>query len=178
MANPGDVIDLPSLGVQMRFLQTTEETAGALLRIEVVLPPGFSISEHVHPRQQERHEVVSGRLRARVGGEIREYEAGQRVVGPPGVPHAWHNPSEREELRLVSEHQPALHMELMLEEGAAIARDWAADKKTIIQCLLRAAALLDEIREDFYFTGWRTRIAIGLLLALAPIARRLSYDTS
>lgn len=177
MARPGDVIDLPSWGVRMRFLQTTAETDGALLRIEVVLPPGFSIAEHVHPRQEEQHEVVSGRLSAKVGGQEREYGPGQRVVGPPGVPHAWHNPSDREALRLVSEHRPVLHMELMLVEGAAIARDWVADKKAIVRCLLRAAVLLNEIKDDFYFTGRRMQIVVWLLLVLAPVGRRLGDDT-
>lgn len=177
MANPGDRIDHPALGVQIRFLETSDETDGTLLRVEVVLPPGFSIGEHVHPRQEERHEVVAGRLAARVGGKEREYRVGQRVVGPPGVPHAWRNPSDTEDLCLISEHRPALHMELMLEEGIAIARDWAADKRVVVSCLLRAAVLLEEIKDDFYFTGWRMRVVLRLLLALAPLGRRLGYGT-
>ena len=113
----------------MTFLETSGETNGDLLRVEVVLPPGFSIAEHVHPRQEERHEVLSGTLRARVGGQERDYKAGERVVGPPGVPHAWCNPSDHEDLRIVSEHRPVSHMEHMLEAGFAIARDFEANKK-------------------------------------------------
>lgn len=175
MAKPGDVIDHPAFAVRVVFLQTSDETKGELLRVEVVLPPGFSITEHVHPHQEERHEVVSGVLRARIGGQEPDYPAGQRAVGPPGVPHAWSNPSERDELRLISEHRPALHMELMLECGSAIARDWAANKKAVVRCLLRAAVLLDEIKDDFYFTGWWMRAAMALLVALAPADRRLGY---
>ncbi len=175
MAQPGDVIEHPSLGARMTFLETSGETNGDLLRVEVVLPPGFSMAEHVHPHQEERHEVLSGTLRARVGGQERDYEAGERVVGPPGVPHAWRNPSDREELRIASEHRPVSHTEHMLETGFAIARDFEADKKGALKHLLRAAVLLDEIKEDFYFTGAPLRALMAVFVALAPVGRLLGY---
>ena len=173
MAQPGDVIEHPSFGARITFLETSAQTNGDLLRVEVVLPPGFSMAEHVHPNQEERHEVLSGTLRARVGGQERDYEAGERVVGPPGVPHAWRNPSDHEDLRIVSEHRPASHTEHMLETGFAIARDFEADKKGILKHVLRAAVLLEEIKEDFYFTGAPLRMLMAVFVALAPIGRLL-----
>ena len=68
MAHPGDVVEAPLLGARATFLKPAEQTNGELLRVEVVLPPGFSVSEHLHPAQEERHKVVRGTLRARVGG--------------------------------------------------------------------------------------------------------------
>jgi quercetin dioxygenase-like cupin family protein len=177
MAQPGDVIEHPSFGARITFLETSAQTNGDLLRVEVVLPPGFSMAEHVHPRQEERHEVLSGALRARVGGQERDYKAGERVVGPPGVPHAWRNPSDHEELCMVSEHRPVSHMEHMLETGFAIARDFEADKKGALKHLLRAAVLLDEIKEDFYFTGAPMRALMAVLVALALVGRLLGYGT-
>jgi len=180
MAHPGDVIEHPSFGARMTFLETSAQTKGDLLRVEVVLPPGFSIAEHVHPRQEERHEVLSGTLRARVGGQERDYKAGERVVGPPGVPHAWCNPSDHEELRIVSEHRPVSHMEHMehmLEAGFAIARDFEANKKGAPKHLLRAAVLLDEIKKDFYYTGVPLRALMAVIVALAPVGRLLGYGT-
>jgi quercetin dioxygenase-like cupin family protein len=161
----------------MTFLETSGETNGDLLRVEVVLPPGFSMAEHVHPHQEERHEVLSGTLRARVGGQERDYKAGERVVGPPGVPHAWRNPSDHEDLRIVSEHRPVSHMEYMLETGFAIARDFEASKKGAPKHLLRAAVLLDEIKEDFYYTGAPMRALMAVFVALAPVGRLLGYGT-
>src|SRR5215204_5170721 len=177
MAQPGDVKEHPSFGARVTFLETSEQTNGELLRVEVLLPPGFSMPEHVHPRQEERHEVLSGTLRARVGGQERDYKAGERVVGPPGVPHAWSNPSDSEELRIVSEHRPVSHMEHMLEAGFAIARDFEANKKGAPKHLLRAAVLLDEIKEDFYFTGVSMRVLMAVFVALAPVGRLLGYGT-
>ena len=85
MAKAGDVIENPMTGERITFLKTTQETNGQLLRFEYVLPPGFTIPEHVHPHQEERHEVLSGMLRGRVGGQERDYTDGERVVGPAGV---------------------------------------------------------------------------------------------
>ena len=178
MAQPGDVIEHPSLGVRMTFLKTSAQTNGELLRVEVVLPPGFSMAEHVHPRQEEQHQVLSGTLRARVGGRDRDYKAGERVVGPPGVPHAWRNPSDQKDLHIVSEHRPASHTEHMLETGFAIAQDLEADKKGFLKHVLRAAVLLDEIKEDFYFTGAPLRTLMTVFIALAPTGRLLlGYGT-
>jgi quercetin dioxygenase-like cupin family protein len=171
VANPGQVIDLSSLGVRITFLVTSEQTNGEFLRVDVVLPAGFSIAEHVHPEQEEQHQVLSGVLRGRVGGQEQDYHAGQRVIGPAGVPHAWCNPSDREVLHLVSEHRPVRHMELMLEAGSHIARDFAANRAGALKHVLRAAVLLDTIKDDFYFTGWSMRALMTLFAALAPIGR-------
>jgi quercetin dioxygenase-like cupin family protein len=171
VAKPGEVIDLPSLGVRMTFLLTSEQTNGELLRVEVVLPAGFSIAEHVHPQQEEQHQVVSGTLRARVGGQERDYQAGQRAIGPPGVSHAWSNPSDHEDLHLVSEHRPVLHMELMLDTGSRIARDFAANKAGALKHVLQVAVLLDQIKDDFYFTGWPMRALMTFCVAIAPVGR-------
>jgi quercetin dioxygenase-like cupin family protein len=177
MARPGDIIEHPAFGARVTFLETSEQTNGDLLRVEVVLPPGFSMPEHVHPRQEERHEVLSGTLRGRVGGQEWDYTAGERALGPPGVPHAWRNPSDSEELRIVSEHRPVGYMEHMLEAGSAIARDFEADKKGALKHLLRAAVLLDEIKEDFYFTGAPMRVLMAVFVALAPVGRLRGYGS-
>ena len=57
MASQGDVIENPLTGVRITFQQTTGDE---LLPFEYVLPPRFSIPEHIHPRQDERHEASQG----------------------------------------------------------------------------------------------------------------------
>lgn len=78
---------------------------------------------------------------------------------------------------MVSEHRPVSHMEHMLETGFAIARDFEADKKGALKHLLRAAVLLDEIKEDFCFTGAPMRAIMAVLVALAPLGRLLGYGS-
>jgi hypothetical protein len=146
-----------------------------MLRAEVTLPPRFAMPEHVHPRQEERHEVVAGTLHARVGGVQRDYVTGEFVIGSPNVPHAWRNPSDREDLRLVSEHRPVLHMEQMLESGFAIAGDLWMDKRHAIEHLLRAAILMDEVKDDFHFTGFSMRALMAAFVALARVGRWFGY---
>jgi quercetin dioxygenase-like cupin family protein len=139
MAKAGDLIENPATGERITFLQTTHETNGELLRFEYVLPPGFTTPEHVHPHQEERHEILSGTLRGHVGGQERDYGKGERVVGPAGVPHAWQNPSRDEQLRFVSELRLPLVFETILETTFGLARDGKTTKQGILEhCGYRA----------------------------------------
>ena len=95
MAKAGDIIENPVTGERITFLKTTQETSGELLRFEYVLPPGFTIPEHFHPHQEERHEVLSGTLRGCVGGQERDYSEGERVVGPAGRAPRPEEPQQR-----------------------------------------------------------------------------------
>jgi quercetin dioxygenase-like cupin family protein len=176
MAHPGDVVEAPLFGARATFLETTEQTNGELLRVEVVLPPGFAVAEHVHPDQEERHKVVRGTLRGRVGGQERDYGEGELAVGPPGVPHAWGNPSDSAELCLISEHRPALRMEELLEGGFTIARDLQANKRGALKHLLRMAVLLDDVKDEFYMARAPAQVLMRSFAALAPVGRLLGYE--
>ena len=178
MAKAGDVSENPITGERITFLKTTRETNGELLRFEYVLPPEFTIPEHVHPRQEERHEVLSGTLRGRVGGQERDYTQGQRVVGPAGVPHAWQNPSSEEELRFVSELRPPLVFETILETAFGLARDGKTTKQGIPKDPLQLAVLVDETRGMFYSS--RVPVAVqeaflAIFGVLASVGRLLGY---
>lgn len=181
MANAGDTIRNPLTGERITFLRTTRDTNGELLRFAYLIPPGFSIPEHVHPRQEERHEVVSGTLTARVGRRERVFGKGQKVIGPAGVPHAWRNPSDDEGLLMVSELRPALGFEEVIGTAFAIAGDLKNDRMGAPRHLLRISMLLDGSREDFYPTqipmlAWKTVLALNA--ALARAGRSLGYSDS
>ncbi len=137
MVRRGDIVENPITGERITFLETSEDTNGELSRFEYVLPPRFSIPEHVHPGQEERHEILSGTLRGRMGGRERDFREGELAIGPPNVPHAWRNSSEDEALRIVSELRSALHLEALLEVGFALARDLKTDKKNVPKHLPR-----------------------------------------
>jgi quercetin dioxygenase-like cupin family protein len=179
VANAGDTIDNPLTGERITFLQTTRDTDGELLRFEYLIPPGFSIPEHVHPRQEERHEVLSGALMGRVGGREETFVQGQRVIGPAGVPHAWRNPSDAEGLVMVSELRPALGFENLIVAAFAVAGDLKADWMGVPKHLLRLSILLDGSRDDFYPTripvpAWKAVLVLNA--ALARAGRSLGYD--
>lgn len=179
MAKAGDTIENPFSGERITFLRTAADTDGELLRFEYVLPPGFSIPEHVHPRQEERHEIVSGTLRGRVAGRERDFGRGERVIGPAGVPHAWRNPSDAEGLLIISELRPPLGFEALLETGFAIAGDLKTDKMGAPKHLLRLLILLDEAGDEFYPTGvpasaWSAFLMV--ITALARVGKLLGYE--
>jgi quercetin dioxygenase-like cupin family protein len=181
MARAGDIIENPMTGERITFLKTTEETKGELLRFEYVFPPRFSIPEHVHPAQEERHEVLSGTLWGRVGGREQVFTEGQRVVGPARVPHAWRNPSEHEELRLVSEIRPPLRFETLFETGFGLARDGKTTRQGVPKNPLQLAVLAYETRDMFYFTRPPIPVQkafLALFAGLAFVGRLLGYKAS
>jgi hypothetical protein len=59
MAYPGEVVAHPA-GLRIAFLETAEQMNGERLRLDVVMPPHFSVAEHYHPWQTERHKVTVG----------------------------------------------------------------------------------------------------------------------
>jgi quercetin dioxygenase-like cupin family protein len=91
MAEPGDVIEVPSLGVTIEFRTTSDE----LLEFDVVgRPRGFITQAHVHPGQTERHEVIEGRMRIRTGGVTRILGPGDAFETPAGRPHTHAAPDD------------------------------------------------------------------------------------
>jgi mannose-6-phosphate isomerase-like protein (cupin superfamily) len=47
---------------------------------------------HVHHEDDEAWVVLQGRLRVRIGDEVRDVGAGDGVLAPKGVPHQYGNP--------------------------------------------------------------------------------------
>jgi mannose-6-phosphate isomerase-like protein (cupin superfamily) len=87
VAQAGQEIHGPG-GFVLRLVRTAAETGGDLLEMEATyggdaaLPP-----EHLHPRQDERFEVLEGAVRTVVGGVERRYDAGETFAVPAGTPH-------------------------------------------------------------------------------------------
>jgi hypothetical protein len=54
VAHPGQVVAHPA-GLRVTFLETAEQTNGDRLRLDVIMPPHFSVAEHYHPWQTERY---------------------------------------------------------------------------------------------------------------------------
>lgn len=178
MARRGDVIDNPLSGERLTFLKTTSDTNGESLCFEFIAPPGWSVPEHIHPRQQERTEMISGVLSGRVAGEEVRLVPGEVRVVPPGVVHAWRNPSDEEEARSSVEFRPALNMESGFETAWGLAKDGKTTKAGIPKNPLQLAVLASEHKDEVYFTRppipvQKTLLAI--LGLLAPVGQLLGY---
>lgn len=108
-------------GEHITFLTTTEETNGEYVEFEcragtdsVPIPP------HVHESQDERFEILSGKLGVMLGGEKFVLRRGEKAVLPAGVKHQWWNAGETE-VAFYVEARPAANLEAVIEANAGLA---------------------------------------------------------
>ena len=89
MAKPGDVIDVPELGVRVEFLATAESTDGAYTEVDVVgRPQGLHhASRHVHVGVTEHHTVLEGSMKVKLHGKMHILGPGDEITIPPDTPH-------------------------------------------------------------------------------------------
>jgi uncharacterized protein YndB with AHSA1/START domain/quercetin dioxygenase-like cupin family protein len=123
MAKSGDVLDIPELGIQVRFLQTAAETGGELAQFEVSgRPRGFLIQEHVHAGQTERIEPLTGATAVVSGGQTFVLNPGDVHEIDPGTPHVQRPVGDGDgTLRITV--RPAGRSEEFLEKLAELSRD-------------------------------------------------------
>jgi carbon monoxide dehydrogenase subunit G/quercetin dioxygenase-like cupin family protein len=182
MGHGGSAVESPLIGHEFRFfghrfhtLESSQDTGDGSLRFEYFAPPRANVSEHVHAFQEERFEPVSGRLGVRVGGRASILGRGQRAVGLPGVPHAWWNPSDNEEVCFRVEIRPGLEVETMLETVLGLMQDG----KTIgplPRNPLQLAVQAQEIR-SWMVLAPMTKALFAPVALLAFVGRLLGYRT-
>ncbi len=74
-------------GVELKHLITSEKTGGQFSYHLVRMAPNKKIGNHIHVKQLETHEVISGGGVCVNDGVTLPYEAGVISVFPIGVPH-------------------------------------------------------------------------------------------
>ena len=113
----------PVTGERVVWRSVAEDTGGDLLELELFAQPGgFVAAAHVHPKQEERFEVISGTLALVVDGEERTLRPGDVAVVPRGRPHAWWNAGP-DEVRIKGEIRPALRTEHFFETFFGLGKD-------------------------------------------------------
>jgi mannose-6-phosphate isomerase-like protein (cupin superfamily) len=174
MAHAGQVLENPVSGERIHFRKTAADTGGELLAIDLELSPdGHAPGLHVHPIQEERFEVIEGRMRFRKGLRTAIAEPGDVVVVPPGTPHAFENAGPGEALARV-EIRPALRMEDLFETAVALAREGRTTRRGLprpLDLALFVSEFRDEVRGAFP-PVWIQR---ATLAPLAWIARRRGH---
>lgn len=122
MARAGDIVGDPLTGARITFRRTAADTEGELLQLDVVAAPRWTAGPtHVHPKQEERVEVLAGTLRSRIGRRNATHGPSDAVRIPPGTPHTLWNAGD-DQLRLVVEFRPSLRMEAAFEIGFGVGR--------------------------------------------------------
>jgi len=123
MEYPGQIIENPVSGERITFRRTGADTGGELLAFDLELQPDGAVpGKHVHPSQEERFTVVSGRMKFRKGLRTVIAEAGDVVVVPAGTPHKFENAGD-EVAHVQVEVRPALKMEQLLRTAVRLAEE-------------------------------------------------------
>lgn len=174
MARRGKMLESSINGQRVGFRQTAEDTGGELLQLDFfVKPGGFLGNEHLHPKQEERIEVLSGTLCCRIDGRERTVGAEESITIPPGTPHTLWNESTEEAHALV-EYRPALRMETVFETLFGLGSDGKTDEEGS-PGTLQGAVMLDEYANEYRLARPSLPVQKALIAVLAPIGRLLGY---
>ena len=175
MAYAGQIIDNPVSGERIVFNRTAADTDGEYLEIELHLAPEGKVpGMHVHPEQEERFEVLEGRMRFRMGFRTVEAGPGDVVTVPAGKAHKFTNAGEETAVARVTV-TPALEMERLFETAIALAEEGRVTSKGMprpLDLALFVREFKDEVRGPGT-PGWAQRAALA---PLAFIARRRGRD--
>lgn len=171
MAYAGQTLVNPVSGERITFRQTSVDTGGEYLEIDVELTPDGAVpGMHVHPNQEERFEILSGNVWFRKGLKKINAKAGDVVVVEPGTAHKFQNKGEEGAAMRVLV-TPALEMERLFEAAVGLAQDGRVTKKGMPKPL-DLALFVSEFKDEVRGAGSPGWIQRATLAPLAYIARR------
>lgn len=169
------VVEDPVLRQRLRFTRSTGPDGGEVLHVETWLDPGGGVTPHVHPAMEERFEVLAGRPSFLAGRTSRTAAAGETVVVPAGLRHAYRNGGD-EVVHMVCHVSPPSTLQEFLEGAAALGRAGKLTRRALpksLGALLEAAALAHQHRE-MVVLGFPPMPPPLLQRLLFPVLARLS----
>ncbi len=150
----------------MSFRGAGPDAEGAFRADVLVRPFGRVGSPHVHDSQEERVQVLAGRLRYRLGRDELPLGERQTVSFPPGVAHAWWNDGDAD-AHVVVELRPARDAALLFETLFARARERRTDERGMPGLIDRARLAREH---GFFAAGLPVVVQRPLLALLATFA--------
>jgi quercetin dioxygenase-like cupin family protein len=174
VAYTGQILDNPVSGERIVFRKTAADTDGELLEIDLELAPdGHVPGKHVHPVQEERFEVLGGKMKFKMGLKTVIAEAGDVVTVPPGVSHKFENDGDETAYARVYV-RPALRMEQLLETAVALANEGRTTSKGMpkpLDLALFVREFADEV-EGAFPPAW---VQQATMAPLAWVARKRGH---
>jgi quercetin dioxygenase-like cupin family protein len=175
LAKAGDELVNPVTGLRTVFRKTARETDGELLQVDWIGSPDWTTGpDHVHRYQEERFEVLSGRLGLRVEGIERVLDEGEEVTALAGSAHAAWNAGD-DTVHVLVDFRPALRTEVAFETLAGLARDGKTNGAGAPKNPLLLALVLHEYEDEIYFVKPPLAVQRVVFGALAKVARLLGY---
>jgi quercetin dioxygenase-like cupin family protein len=169
MAYAGQIIDNPVSGERIIFNRTSADTNGEYLEIELQLAPDGQVpGMHVHPEQEERFEVLEGRMEFRMGLKKIEAGPGDVVTVPAGKAHKFSNPGDDTAVARVTV-TPALEMERLFETTVALAEEGRVMKSGMPKPL-DLALFVREFKREVRAPFSPGALQRGMLAPLAKLA--------
>ena len=169
MAYAGQMVENPVTGERIVFRQTSADTNGELVAIDLALPVGGHVpGMHIHPLQEERFEVTAGRMKFRYGMKTIVAEAGETVVVPAGKIHNFAQYGD-EPSQCRVEIRPALKMEQLFETTVRLAQEGRTNRKGMpkpLELSLFVEEFKDEVKAPFP-PAWFVRLVMTPLRAMA-----------
>ncbi len=158
----------------MVWRQVACDTNGQLLAGDLFAQPGARpAATHVHPHQEERFQVVSGRIRLQVDDEELLLGPGERASVPAGRAHTWTNVGD-DEAQIRAEFAPALRTEMFFETFFGLAADGKTNRKGLPN-LLSLAVLMREYDKEMRLARPSAAVQRALFGPLALLGRSLGY---
>jgi mannose-6-phosphate isomerase-like protein (cupin superfamily) len=159
----------PATGEWITYTALAEDSDGQLVRFTWRSVPGGVITEHVHPRQEERFTILAGQAHFTLNGAELVAGAGETVVVPAGVPHSEGNPGPAE-IDGVVELRPALHTKEWHEALAGLVADGKTTPRGAPKNPLQLGATFWHFRHESRVTSppiWVQNLMLPPLWALA-----------
>jgi quercetin dioxygenase-like cupin family protein len=143
------VVEDPVLKQRLSFRRTVDEDGGEVLHVETWVDPGGGVTPHFHPAMEERFEVLSGHPSFLAGRKWQVASAGDTVVVPAGVRHAYRNKSD-EVVHMICHARPPSSLQAFLEDAATLSRAGMISRNAIPKgpkALLQAAVMANRYRD-------------------------------
>jgi mannose-6-phosphate isomerase-like protein (cupin superfamily) len=175
MIYAGDTLYNPVTGERMTFIETSADTNGEYVKIELLAEPGAVVAAaHVHPQQEERFEILAGVMGLKVDGEKLEARPGDVLVVDAGLAHKWWNAGDTD-LVFRCTVRPAGKFESLIETMFSLAADGKTNRKGMPNPL-RLAVVAQHHFDDVVLPVapvWLQRLALA---TAAPVGRLLGYE--
>lgn len=160
--------------MEIRFLQTSRDTNGNLLEMEVTYHAhSKEPAPHYHPFQTENFIIMTGEMLVRMEGEVKTLRQGDSLYIPSNKIHSmWNNSADSTVVNW--KVQPAMDTEYLFETFAGLATDGKTNADGVPN-ILQVALLMNRYSDVFRLARPPYSMQRIVFALLTPVAWLLGY---